>query len=472
MRRWAAIVTIPVLLLAGVGILVTDAGAVGGKEPSPPSITRQPQDASVRFGKSAHFDVKASGTPKPTYQWRVSIDGGPYADTGTSASALHVTATTADDGSLYDVIVSNPSGSVTSQPASLTIEQSPKTTKVKPLIDGLVDKGSQQPYDSSEPFPVTDTGALSGYAAAFSGIVVNETWAQLEPAEGTWDLAPLDQSLAAVSSYNALDPAHPLLVKLRIWGGFTAPQWAKELDGTPIVVGADASGDSGGTLGRFWSTDYDQQWTQFQGELAKQYDSDPLVSEVAVTSCNTATGEPFVMTGTVIAALSAAGWTSTDQQQCLQGALGDYASWHHTAVDFTFNTFGDVSSTGVRSPDMAFTAGVMSACAESETTGSLPECILDNHGLTDTVTAQQSAVYAEIDSLWQQFDHAVPVDFQTDSPNGFDLCEAVGIGIAHHAQSIEVWPPGVGFAGFDEYTPTQLAAWNDALIQGSPPQCG
>ncbi|MGH9081264.1 MAG: hypothetical protein ACRDYE_14535, partial [Acidimicrobiales bacterium] len=146
------------------------------------------------------------------------------------------------------------------------------------------------------------------------------------------------------------------------------------------------------------------------------------------------------------------------QEQCLENALGNYGAWKHTAVDYTFN------------PDYPY-ASMMSACAASEITGQLPICIVDNHGLTDTVIPRQSGLYAEIDTLWQQFGHLVPVDFQTISPNGFNLCQAIDVGVTYHAQSIEVWPAGTGFAGFTQYTPAQMAAWDDAVVQGTTPAC-
>jgi hypothetical protein len=112
----------------------------------------------------------------------------------------------------------------------------------------------------------------------------------------------------------------------------------------------------------------------------------------------------------------------------------------------------------------------MSECASSEITGDLPLCILDNHGLQDSVSTQQALLYSDIASLWQQFDHDVPVDFQTFSPN-VDLCQTIGVGISYHAQSIEVWPPGPGSLGFQQYSPAQLTAWDQDLNEQSQPQC-
>ena len=107
----------------------------------------------------------------------------------------------------------------------------------------------------------------------------------------------------------------------------------------------------------------------------------------------------------------------------------------------------------------------------SETRGLPPVCILDNHGLTDTVTTQQAPVYAEIDTLWKQYDELVPVDFQTIAPGGFDLCSAIGVAVSEHARSVEVWPPGAGSPGFQAYTAAQLTGWDQALVDGKQPVC-
>ena len=456
--------TVALSALSVVAVVVTTGGSAAwarGAAPSAPVITQQPQPVAVKFGKAATFHVKATGSPKPTFQWQVSSAGGPYVDTGSPSSTLRVLAALAVDGNIYRAVATNGSGSATSQRAALAIVVSSKDKKVKSRISGLFDKGSGAPYQLDQAFPTTPTGELSGYASAFAGIVVNETWAQLEPTPGQPDFTPLDGSLAAVTAYNQANPGHPLTVKLRVFGGFTAPDWAKSLDGTPINVPGDSTRPAGGTLGRYWLADYEQQWTGFQAALAQQYDKNDLVSQVAITSCNTITAEPFVVDATIISALTAAGWTQNDQVRCVEGALANYASWQRTPVDFTMNP----------SPVAGATQTVVTQCAETVVTGELPLCILDNHGLTDSVTTQQAGLYASINAAWQLYDGAVPVDFQTIGPNGFNLCTAIGVGVAHHAQSVEVWPPGPGYSGFDVYTPAQLTAWNQALTAGTAPAC-
>lgn len=465
-----AAVVVAAVVVTAASVLMGGGVAQAAKPPAAPQITRQPVSVTAALGKSVHFSVKATGEPKPTVTWESSVDGGTFTPTGATGDKLDVTATTADGDVAFEAVVSNPSGSVTSLPATLELSASSGDKKVKPLITGFIDKGSGAPYDNNTPFPTTSLAELSGYGSAFAGIVINQSWAQLEPTEGTYDFTPLTDSLAAVAAYNVANPATPLKVKLRIFAGFAAPNWAKSLDGAPIAVAAGTNGASG-TLGRFWLSDYETQWTDFQTALAGAEDTNPLISETAVTSCSTSTAEPFIMDANVFDALLAVGWTNADQQQCLSEAMSNYASWHETAIDFTFNTYDDVSPTGSRSADQAFSTSVMQGCADSEVTGALPECIMDNHGLTDTIMSGQAGLYAEMNALYAQFGGHVPVEFQTDSPNGFNLCSAVDIALAQHAQSIELWPPGTGYTGFDAYAPGELTTWNDDVVSGAAPAC-
>ena len=84
---------------------------------TPPEILRHPRSLCVSEGGTALFDVLASGSPAPTYQWQkdgVDLPG----ETGTSFLISPVFA--GDDGA-YRVIVKNTAGSVTSLVAQLTV---------------------------------------------------------------------------------------------------------------------------------------------------------------------------------------------------------------------------------------------------------------------------------------------------------------------------------------------------------------
>ncbi len=81
-----------------------------------PLITGDPQSMIVSPNVQTTFNVIASGVPLPTYQWRFN---GTAINSETNSS-LSVLATPAIAG-LYDVIVANAGGSVTSRVARLTV---------------------------------------------------------------------------------------------------------------------------------------------------------------------------------------------------------------------------------------------------------------------------------------------------------------------------------------------------------------
>lgn len=90
----------------------------------PPSITTQPTAVTTNAGRSVSFTVVAAGAPSPSFQWRkdnTPIDG------ATSATLTLANVQTADVGS-YHVIVTNPSGSVASSAATLTLNLAPVLT--------------------------------------------------------------------------------------------------------------------------------------------------------------------------------------------------------------------------------------------------------------------------------------------------------------------------------------------------------
>jgi hypothetical protein len=105
------------------GTAINDIGVYGGPGacnsvvPTPPAITRQPSSQSSCLGSTALFSVAASGTPLPAYQWfhgAALLSG----QTGTNLSLTNLQPT---DAGIYQVVVTNVYGAVTSAPVQLVV---------------------------------------------------------------------------------------------------------------------------------------------------------------------------------------------------------------------------------------------------------------------------------------------------------------------------------------------------------------
>jgi hypothetical protein len=342
---------------------------------------------------------------------------------------------------------------------------------VKAQIVGLVDMGSQAPYSANEPFPTVDTAEVAPDATAFHGITVNIAWSQLEPEPGKFVYTDLTNSLNAVTKYNKAHPKDQLVVKLRVFGAYAAPQWAKTLDG-PAINTVSSSGVAV-TDGQWWQPDYEADWANLQDALAARYDTNQLIHSVAVDSCTSLTQEPFNMAAdsSVLQQIQADGWTDQKQENCLIGALSDYSKWTHTSIDYAFNPFKYVQpGKDSFTSDTAITNTVMADCADSHASGG-PVCILSNHGLDPAATEpskSDSDVYSEIDTLWSKNPTTTPIDFQADTPA--EGCPAITVAVAHHAQSVELWPKA-GYPGYSAYSEATLDGWDTALVDGSGPDC-
>ena len=93
--------------------------------PVAPSITTQPMNQTVAAGQTATFSVIASGTTPLSYQWSKNTGSGYAPISGATSSSYTTPATTlGDNGTTFEVTVTNTVSSVTSNPATLTVMNS------------------------------------------------------------------------------------------------------------------------------------------------------------------------------------------------------------------------------------------------------------------------------------------------------------------------------------------------------------
>lgn len=146
----------------------------GNSTPISPSITTQPAAQSVTVGQTASFSVVATGTAPLSYQWRKNsgnISGATGAAYTTPATA------SSDSGTMFDVVVTNSAGAVTSQQAMLTVNAA---TGTAPTI-------TTQPADQT---------VTAGTAATFSVVATGTA-----PLSYQWQKNTVNISGATSSSY-------------------------------------------------------------------------------------------------------------------------------------------------------------------------------------------------------------------------------------------------------------------------------
>jgi sugar lactone lactonase YvrE len=105
--------------------------------PFAPNITTQPTPLTVVATATAVFTIGATGSPAPSIQWQLSTDGGNTWSnltdggniSGSATSTLSLANSTAVMlGQQFRAIATNPSGSATSNPATLTVDTPPAIT--------------------------------------------------------------------------------------------------------------------------------------------------------------------------------------------------------------------------------------------------------------------------------------------------------------------------------------------------------
>ncbi len=107
-----------------------------------PLVTLHPTNALVMTGGTASFSAAASGNPAPGVVWQVSSDNGAtYTDLVTETNTtLTVTAQTTDHGKKYRAVFTNSAGSATTDPATLTIDDTAPTV-ITGGINSIPDTG-------------------------------------------------------------------------------------------------------------------------------------------------------------------------------------------------------------------------------------------------------------------------------------------------------------------------------------------
>src|SRR3974390_1406057 len=164
----------------------------GGTPPVAPSITTQPVSPSVSPGQTATFTVVAAGTAPLRYQWQragANISGGSLASYTTAATTI------SDNGSQFDVVVSNSAGTVTSHAATLNVI-SPSQQPAEPVDITPIDGGA---YYLVNQFSGLQADLVSNSQTAGDHIVqavrsftdLSQRWGFTKLSGGLWKISDL-----------------------------------------------------------------------------------------------------------------------------------------------------------------------------------------------------------------------------------------------------------------------------------------
>jgi hypothetical protein len=316
---------------------------------------------------------------------------------------------------------------------------------LKPAIRGLMSMGDTS-FVIHGNLPDNSLAAIIAKPGVFSAVVLNLTWAQLQPDEKSLDTSAIDAALATVERYNETRPDLLLSVKLRIWAASSAPDWVKSLGGAPIQIGHHAREIS---IGRFWSAPYRLAWRSLQFALAEKYDGNPLVREVANTSCTSQTDEPLNLPGAPadIGKLLAAGYTDKAFDSCIGESSADYPRWMTTRVEFAFNPYRRIQS-----GHPLVMNSVLGIIMRGWRTALGDRAIISCHGLQSPESAQLLPV---IDAMVVV---GGDLGFQTRAPKLIKWDATIRYGVALKANVIELWQE-TAYGGFETQSEHDLLAW-------------
>lgn len=345
-----------------------------------------------------------------------------------------------------------------STPAHAWIPGSSLSVGRWPPIKGLVAFGSlgwNGAYPTTAP-PNAMEEPLA-HPGVYEGAVCNLRWLDLQPVQG----GPIvttsaDACLANVTAYNALYPSTPMVAMFRVFAGQNAPAWAMNLNGGPITFVENG----GFSAGLWWAPSYRAAWTDFQNKLAAIYNSNPLIHEVAITSCSVHSAEPFIepVGTTDLALLLGAGYTDTAELACLVGWVTDYAAWTKPSLDYSVSNF-NVTITGAAVPSSVYTnSTLVTHRLLYSTTG-----IIANHALQNPVPVANQPYYAYLTLL------NAPVGFQyvSQAAQSGDATTCPSYGTPYNVSKLEMWDTTAA-GGTATNTLAQLQACSKLLGGYSP----
>ena len=290
------------------------------------SISSQPADQTVNAGQTATFSVAATGTGSISYQWRK--DGNDIA--GATQNSYSFAATSIDNDTVFAVAVSNASGTLLSNNASLWVLSAP-AIRSQPANQSVLAGGSatftvsatgtgplryQWKKNGSNISGATNSsyttpGTSLGDSGAGYSVVVSNSLGTV-----TSSRASLTVTLASVRPAISMQPASRTVTAgntatFTVTATGTAPftyQWKK--NGTPIVGATSSSYTTPATSMEDAGTEYSVEVSNSAGTVTS---SSATLTVVAVLITTQPSAQPVVVGQTASFSVTATGTGLTYQ---------------------------------------------------------------------------------------------------------------------------------------------------------------
>jgi len=301
-------------------------------------------------------------------------------------------------------------------PPTITSTSLPAT--VKTPLAGLIDRNA---------IPTDDL------AGPITGFVVDVPWRDLQPVRG-----------GAIAANNAIDKAirdvralnrrtgQDVAIKLRVRAGVDAPDWAKQLGGSPIAI-SDAQDGVGGTIGAFWIEAFGAAYADLQVKLADRYDRVVEIGEVSISRCTTVYAEPFlrnIRDPDSVGQLTSRGFDTASDLTCLFDQIDAHLAWETTRSSLALNPYQAIAESGATTIEPEVTSRVIDYCRFVLE----DRCVLGNNSIRwPPLEGRMEAMYAEIESF------GAPITYQTAAPARVgDLPATIAWAIDRGACSVEL----------------------------------
>src|SRR5467141_3288714 len=210
-----------------------------------PAITTQPANQTVTAGQTATFMAAATGSPTPTGQWQVSMDGGVTFSnvSGATSTTLSFTTALAQNGNRYRAVFTNAAGTATTTAATLTVNATPSGTIALQNTNSnlCIDTGGSANFTAliQSACSTSNTQKFTLTAAPVSG------WYYLVSAASNlcWDVAQGSSSAGALIQQYTCVAVPPEYYQLKaISGGYQILSRNMSNGCLDIVGGSTASG--------------------------------------------------------------------------------------------------------------------------------------------------------------------------------------------------------------------------------------